>query len=77
MNHLLGRYKQYGKVARPLFDSHDKIIVRFGLRLIQVDLIEKEQAMKASVWVRCVRIPSSAYFAKQELISSILRLRGL
>ena len=54
VNLLLARYKKNGKVARPLYDAKDKIIVRFGMRLIQLDIVEKEQAMKASVWVRCV-----------------------
>ena len=58
VNTLLARYKRNGKVARPVYDAKKQLIVRFGMRLIQLDIIEKEQALKASVWVRCVSVGS-------------------
>ena len=44
------------------------------MRLIQLDIIEKEQAMKASVWVRCVSI--SLFIGELEIGSQKLIIRS-
>ena len=56
VHRLLTHYYNLGKVARPRFNSSRTLTVQLGLQLIQLDLIEKEQILKTSVWVRAVSI---------------------
>jgi len=49
---LKSRYEQLGTVARPTWNSTRLMKVQFGMRLIQMDVIEKEQTLKTSVWIR-------------------------
>lgn len=49
---LLDKYQSMGKIARPTYNSSAAVPVWFGLRLIQLELDEREQLMKSSVWVR-------------------------
>lgn len=51
---LLTRYRAYGKEARPLFNSSQVLTVQLGLRLVHLELDEKEQTMVTSVWKRVV-----------------------
>ena len=46
---------RHRRFIRPLLNSADKTTVQFGMRLIQMDIDEKEQHMQVSVWVRMVR----------------------
>ena len=53
---LNSRYDLAGTHARPLKNSSDPIQVSFGMRLIQMDIDEKMQILKTSVWLRVVSI---------------------
>ena len=48
------RYEEMGKIGRPIYNASERMEVHFGMRLIQMDVIEKEQVLKTSVWVRAV-----------------------
>ena len=54
VNYLLNKYKTMGTVARPMYNSSKLMKIQFGMRLIQMDIIEKEQVLKTSVWIRAV-----------------------
>lgn len=58
------------RFARPVNDSLKPIEVYFGLRLMKVELDEKYQRMKTSVWLRVVSIQkfrSSFHFITLEI----------
>ena len=56
VNNLLDVYKKMGTVARPALNSSRLMQVQFGMRLIQMDIIEKEQVLQTSVWIRAVSV---------------------
>ena len=64
IDNLLSRYEERGKFSRPLVSTgrgegpdgeENRVTVKYGLRLMHVDLNEKDQVMKTSAWMRIVR----------------------
>jgi hypothetical protein len=54
MRELLDGYEMRSTAVRPLLNSSDKVVVKFGMRLITMDIDEAEQTMKVSAWLRIV-----------------------
>ena len=53
---LLRRYELIGTtISRPRMNSSRTVVLRFGLRLITLDLDEKHQTLTTSAWLRHVR----------------------
>ena len=56
-NYLLRRYRQVGRIARPVHNATSSVDVEFGLGLIQVlDFDETNQVLTTSVWKRFVSL---------------------
>ena len=52
---LLEDYETVGKVGRPVYNTSQKIVVNYGLALVQIlDLDEKNQVLTTNVWGRYV-----------------------
>ena len=52
---LLDRYESQGKEGRPVVNTSDIIIVRFGLSLVQIlDVDEMDQILKTNIWYQYV-----------------------
>ena len=51
---LLSRYAKVGRIARPRVNSSEVVSVSLGLRLITLDVDEKQQVLTTSVWLRHV-----------------------
>lgn len=52
---LLGRYKTYGIVGRPVNRSDVQLKVQYGLALVQIlDLDENKQILRTNCWPRYV-----------------------
>lgn len=52
--YLIARYKRAGIGGRPLINSTDVLLVKFGLAMIQMDLDERQNQLTVSVWCRYV-----------------------
>lgn len=64
VHHLQARNEKLGVIARPVLSHKDKVSIQFGLRLVQVDLDEKNNQLVLSTWVRYVSCTSMAGFNK-------------
>ena len=54
---LLDRYEDQGKEGRPVVNTSDIIVVRFGLSLVQIlDVDEMNQILKTNIWYQYVSI---------------------
>lgn len=54
---LLNTYDTVGRLGRPVNDSEDKLVVEYGLTLVQIlDLDERNQVLTTNVWGTYVRI---------------------
>ena len=52
---LLDRYEGQGKEGRPVVNTSDIVVVRFGLSLVQIlDVDEKDQILKTNIWYQYV-----------------------
>ena len=52
---LLKNYESAGIIGRPVQNTSDKVVVEYGLGLIQIlDLDEKNQVLTINVWSRYV-----------------------
>nr|QQY02480.1 acetylcholine-gated chlorid channel [Cryptocotyle lingua] len=48
---LLDRYKQYGVIGRPVNDSRIRMVVQYGLQMIQIlGLDENKQVLRSNCW---------------------------
>ena len=57
IKYLLDNYERVGKVGRPVHNTSQTILVRYGLALIQIlDLDEKNQVLTTNCWSRYVSI---------------------
>ena len=56
MDYLLSRAKAHGVYTRPVLDPSRSVAVKFGLRLIRVDVTESQNIMTIGAWVRQVII---------------------
>ena len=54
LRHLLDQYDKMGTSSRPTYNSSVPTEVHFGIRLIQLDVDEKNQLLKTSAWLRMV-----------------------
>ncbi len=54
LRHLLERYTELGPEIRPKYNSSEKVRVFLGLRLLHLDVDEKQQLFKTSAWLRMV-----------------------
>ena len=54
LRHLLDKYEKMGTSSRPTYNSSAPTEVHFGIRLIQLDVDEKNQLLKTSAWLRMV-----------------------
>ena len=54
LRHLLDQYEKMGTSSRPTYNSSAPTEVHFGIRLIQLDVDEKNQLLKTSAWLRMV-----------------------
>ena len=58
IKHLLDGYERLGLVGRPVYNTSETMVVRYGLALIQIlDLDEKNQVLTTNVWSRYVSTP--------------------
>ena len=54
VRNLMKHYKSVGQIGRPVRNTSQPITVEFGLGLIKMDIMEKENMMTMSAWTRYV-----------------------
>ncbi len=52
---LIGRYQALGKLGRPVKNSSESVMVKFGLGVITMSVREMESILSLSVWTKLVR----------------------
>ena len=54
LKRLTSEYKTAGKLGLPVLNTTQTVVVRFGLSLIQLEVIERQQILTLSTWARYV-----------------------
>ena len=65
LRHLFDQYEKMGTSSRPTYNSSAPTAVHFGIRLIQLDVDEKNQLLKTSAWLRMVSFPFLNFWRHQ------------
>ncbi len=61
LDYLKRKTNYYGTAARPILDGQKKLTVRYGLRLIRLEVDEGNNVLTTSVWIRQVSLLNMYY----------------